>query len=217
MTTDAVIRRLVDDLRPVRQLSSVLVRLAQWSVVVTAVLGLELVVAYARGIGVSHVTRAALPLAILPLGVALVAAAAALWQSIPGRAHLSTLTASLALFTLWAGWLAAATAAGPPTSLTIWMAAPAARCAAHISASGVPVGVALLWLVRAGAPLNGAQAGMLVALSAGASGALATGLTCPSTSAAHLLLWHAGSVLAIAIAGTGMRRWLTAWSLPPRA
>ena len=84
----------------------------------------------------------------------------------------------------------------------------------HVAASGIPGGVALLWLVRAGATLNGVQTGILIALAAAASGALATQLTCPNPSAGHLLLWHAGSVLAIALTGIKMRRLLTAWSLP---
>jgi hypothetical protein len=89
------------------------------------------------------------------------------------------------------------------------MAAPGARCAAHVAAAGVPGGLVLLWLVRAGAPLSGAQSGILIALAAGASGALATHLTCPNQSPAHLLLWHAGSVLAIAISGIKMPRLVT--------
>jgi hypothetical protein len=141
-----------------------------------------------------------------------VAAAAALQQSIPGRADASLPAASSLVFSLWVGVLATAVALGPPPSFAVWMAAPAARCAMHVAASAVPGGVALLWLVRAGATLSGAQTGILIALAAGASGALATQLTCPNPWAGHLLLWHAGSVLAIAITGIKMRRLLTAWS-----
>jgi hypothetical protein len=217
MKTDVVVRRLVDELRPVRPLRPVPRRLAQWSIVVLAVLGVELGVAIARDIGFSGVTRPALlAQATLPLGVALVAAAAALQQSIPGRADASLPTVSLVLFLLWVGVLATAVAVGPPPSFAVWTAAPAARCAAHVAASGMPGGVALLWLVRAGATLNGVQTGILIALAAAASGALATQLTCPNPSAGHLLLWHAGSVLAIALTGIKMRRLLTAWSLPAR-
>ena len=115
MKTDAIVRRLVDDLRPVRPLRPVPIRLAQWSVAVLAVLGFELWVAIARGIDLSAVTGPALlAQAALPLGVALVAAAAALQQSIPGRADASLPTVSLVLFSLWVGVLATAVAKGPP-------------------------------------------------------------------------------------------------------
>jgi hypothetical protein len=212
MKTGATIRRLVDDLRPVSPLRPLAARLAQWSVVVMAVLGLEIVVALARGAELSGLTRATLLYqAILPISVALVAARGAFGYSIPGRARPSLLVAALLLFMLWAGLLATAVAGGPSPSFTAWMAAPAWRCAAHIAASGLPGGLALLWLVRAGAVLNGVQAGILIALAAGAAGALATQLTCPNLSAAHLLLWHAGSVLAFAITGIGMSRPLTSW------
>jgi hypothetical protein len=210
MRTADIISRLVDDLRPVRPLRPVHVRLAQWSVVVLAVLGLEVLVAFARGIDLSGVIQATwLSHAVPPLSIALVAAAAALRHSIPGRAHPSLLAASSLLVALWVGWLARAVAVDPFHSFPAWMAAPAARCAAHVAAAGIPGGLALLWLVRAGVPLSGAQSGILIALAAGASGALATHLTCPNQSPAHLLLWHAGSVLSIAISGIKMRRLVT--------
>jgi hypothetical protein len=214
MKTDAIIRRLVDDLRPVHPVPPVGRRLAHWSVAAVAVLALEIGVALARGIDLTSAIRPpSLAHAILPVALALVAAAAALRLSIPGVTHRSAVIAWVVL-TLWAGSLAAAVATGPPLALAAWTAAPAARCAAHIAAAAVPGCVALLWLMRAGATLNGRHAGLLIALAAGALGAVATQLTCPNQSGAHLLLWHTGSVLAIAISGIGMRRLLTSWNQP---
>jgi hypothetical protein len=212
MNTDATIRRLVDDLRPVPRPLSVAARIMRWSVVVLAVLVFEIGVAFARGTELVSVTGAAsLALALLPLGLAIVAAAAALQLSIPGRAHRSWLAAAWLLVALWGGLLAATIASGAPHSLAAWMAAPGAKCAAHVAVSAVPAGLALLWFARAGAPLDGARTGILLALAASASGAAATQLTCPNQSAAHVLVWHAGAVLASALSGSAAGRWLTAW------
>jgi hypothetical protein len=213
MNTDATIRRLVGDLRPVPPRWSDSARFALWGLVLTAGLAFEAIVAAWRGAAPRDATLATWFLrAILPLALALVAAAAALQSSIPGRAHRAWAAATLLLWLLWTGVLAAATAADPLRSATDWLAEPAVKCAAHIAASGLPGGLLLLWLVRCGAPLSVARTGILIALAAAASGALATLVTCPNRSAAHELLWHAGPVIAIAIAGAGASRWLGAWN-----
>jgi hypothetical protein len=213
MNTNATIRQLVDDLKPVAPRGSDAARIARWSVVVVAVLMVEMLVAFARGTALPDVSPATwLWQAILPLGIALVAAAAALQCSIPGRPHRWWLAAALLLCLVWAGVLAAGVAKSAPSPFAVWMTEPAAKCAAHIAAAAVPSALALFWFVRAGAPLSGVRTGILIGLAAGASGALATHLTCPNPLAAHVLLWHAGPVIGIAIAGSGASRWLTAWS-----
>jgi hypothetical protein len=215
MNADATIRRLVDDLRPVRRPPSAPARIMRWCVVVLAMMVFEIGVALARGTELQSVTGAAsLSRAILPLVLALVAGAAALQLSIPGRAHRPWLAAAWLLIALWGGVLASAVASGAPAPLAAWMAGPGAKCAAHVAASAVPAGLALLWFVRAGAPLDGARTGILLALAASASGAAATQLTCPNHAAEHVLLWHAGAVVVIAMSGSATGRWLTAWRRP---
>jgi hypothetical protein len=213
MNTNATIRQLVDDLKPVAPRKSDAASIARWSVVVVAVLMFEMIVAFVRGTAFPDVSLATwLWQAILPLGIALAAAVAALRCSIPGRPHRSWLAVASLLCLLWAGVLATAVARSGPSTFAVWMAEPAAKCAAHIAAAALPGALALFWFVRAGAPLSGVRTGILIGLAAGASGALATHLTCPNPSAAHVLLWHAGTVIAIAIAGSATSRWLTAWS-----
>ena len=213
MRTDTLIRQLATGAGAVWRLPPLRVRLRQWLLVALATCGVSAILAVmgsgGPGAAAGHPEFGVQ--ALVTFAAAVAAAASALLLSIPGRER-PWITRPLPLVVL-GSWVAGliALVIGAGASASVWMAPPAAKCAAHVLVTGAPPGVLLYLFVRAGAPLHERWAGLMVAVAAGATGALATQLACANRDAAHLLLWHALPVLALA--GAGMLRGVRAVGL----
>jgi hypothetical protein len=202
--TERLIRQLVADATPTRVTRPVRRRMAWWMAVTAIVTAVPVAVSILRGKGPAESALATefLGEAVLTLFIALSAAFAALTLSVPGRERpLITVPVPLMSYAAWFVWLVAGVITIPVLTAGTWLAPPAAKCAAHVFAAGLPAGAWLAWLVREGAPLALRRTGVMIALAAGATGALATQLTCVNRAAPHTLLWHAVPVFAIAAAG----------------
>jgi hypothetical protein len=202
--TELLIRQLVADARPTRVTRPVRTRLAWWVAVTAVVTAVPVGASILRGKGPgdSALATGFLGEAALTLIIALSAAFAALALSVPGRERpLITVPVPIVSYAVWLGWLVASVITIPVVTAGTWLAPPAARCAAHVLAASLPAGAWLAWLVREGAPLGARRTGVMTALAAGATGALATQLTCVNRAAPHILVWHAVPVFAIAAAG----------------
>ena len=201
MATDEVIANLVRDLQPVQPLPVPQVRLAQWGLVVVATMALV-----TAGIG----PRADLPArlatlsfpahSLLLLLVAISSAIAALAMAIPGeRVQPWRRWAPVAAGLAWAAclfgelWFAA-------NGEGLWPGIEGVGCVAKAFAFGVTPGMALMIMIGRSAPGDVPATMVFAGLAAAAVGALGVELTCPMTSPGHLLIWHAGPVVAAALA-----------------
>jgi hypothetical protein len=212
--TERLIRRLVADAMPTPVTRPVSTRLAWWVAVTAVVTAVPVSVSILRGKGPGESALATgfLGEAALTLIIALSAAFAALTLSVPGRERpLITVPVPVVSYGAWLVWLAAGVSTIPVLTAGTWLAPPAAKCAAHVLAASLPAGAWLAWLVREGAPLRPRLTGVMTALAAGATGALATQLTCVNRAAPHILLWHAVPVFAVAASGVLMAGLLAAW------
>lgn len=75
------------------------------------------------------------------------------------------------------------------------------RCLLQGVASGLGVGAALFFWLKAGAPTSPTRAGWVVGIAAGAAGATIVALHCATDDVVHIALWHGAAVLFSAIAG----------------
>ena len=75
------------------------------------------------------------------------------------------------------------------------------RCLMQGVVSGLGVGAALFFWLRAGAPTSPTRAGWVIGIAAGAAGATIVALHCASDDVVHIALWHGAAVLLSAIAG----------------
>jgi len=210
-----LIDRLVRDVTPVRPLAPPAVRVARWALVSTVCVGAGVALAHVRhDIGASMWTTSFLVQAGLLLTASLFGATAALVVGVPGaQPTWATRWVPLGAIAAWAAWLVESIAT-QPDHLRVWWPGPAVHCAATVTLLALLPGLLLWSLVRRAAPLRPAWAGLLATLTAAAAGALGTQLICPRNDAAHLLLWHAAPVMAMAIAGIQVGRRFLHW--PPR-
>lgn len=84
-------------------------------------------------------------------------------------------------------------------------------CLASIPALGLPILVVCLAVLRRAAPADGAWAGMLAGLFAGACAALTYASHCPDDSPLFVAVWYGAAVMALVAAGGGAGRMLLRW------
>ncbi|MEO7191519.1 MAG: NrsF family protein [Vicinamibacterales bacterium] len=205
MRTDDLIANLADGLAPVKPLSPPSVRFLWWCVLAAAC-GAAGVAVFGGRPGLGTLLRQPFFawLVVLPLGMAAVAAAAALVLAVPGAERSRALRSSaVAVGGIWAVLLLAAVArAGNGfANASHWPI-----CVSRVVAIGLIPAVALLGMLRRAAPLRPAWASALAASAAMATGAAAIQLICPIDDAAHSLLGHFGPVLLMA----GLGAWQAA-------
>ena len=75
------------------------------------------------------------------------------------------------------------------------------HCLAQGVVSGLGVGAALFFWLRASAPTSPTRAGWVIGIAAGAAGATIVALLCSSDDLVHITLWHASAVPFSAIIG----------------
>src|SRR5262245_51571909 len=212
MKTDDLIDELGCDVTVVRPLPAPGIRTALWTVWAVAYLVVVAVMMFAS-MSSSGVTPT--PLYLVQQGAALVtgimAARAALVSVIPGANNrvwaMPAMGATVwGLSLLWGGVhdLRVSGTLGV-TSQSDW------PCVVSMTVGGLVVGAPLVWMLRRGAPLTPHLTAFLAALAALSVANIEACLTRPHAFALTVLLWHGGTVAAIAalsaLTGTRWLRW----------
>jgi hypothetical protein len=201
---EAVRQSVADELRPVRPLPAVwkrwLVVLAVTTVICTAALTM---VPFRADMG-------ELPMwlswgcSLLQLLIGLALVALALREAVPGHA------APLGVLVGVAG---GGTALQVIVGLATWMHSTGASldavdamalgmgCLKHDSVMALPVLVVTLVLVFRALPMRAPVAGMLGGAGAGIGADAVTHLLCPFSALRHVLVWHTGAIVLLAITG----------------
>ena len=210
MKTDELIDRLGRDVTVTRPLQTPGMRTAVWMVWALSYLILVAVMMFAV---MSSAGVTPTPLYLVQQSAALVtgimAARAALASVIPGANDRVWVVPAIGVATwaaalLWAGVLdLQASGTLGVTSQSDW------PCVASMTVGGLLVGAPLAWMLRRGAPLTPNLTVGLAALAALSVANIEACLTRPHAFALTVLLWHGGTVAAIAAlcALTG-KRWL---------
>jgi hypothetical protein len=210
MKTDELIDRLGRNVTVTRPLPAPGIRTALWTVWAVGYLVVTAVMMFAV---MSSAGVTPTPLYLVQQGAALVtgimAARAALASVIPGASNRVWAMPAIAaavwgLSLLWAGVvdLQVSGTLGM-TSQSDW------PCVVAMTIGGLVVGAPLVWMLRRGAPLTPGLTAFLAALAALSFANIEACLTRPHAFALTVLLWHGGTVAAVAAlcALTG-GRWL---------
>lgn len=207
--TAALIARLTAEVRPVRRSWPPSARFLGWLALELVVLGAALAVLGFRP-GLAHDLGGVLgPEVALLLGLGLVNGLLALLAAVPGREPSPALAAASVI---GLAGLAVVYACGPAIAQSGHRFGAGWPCAARTIAVAALPWLALLVVVRRGATLVPAQAGLLAASAAFFVSAAALRLVCPLDAREHLLVWHMGPVALGLVASLVIgRRWLARW------
>ena len=210
MKTDELIDRLGRDVTVAQPLPAPGIRTAMWTVWAVSLLLVAAVMMFAV---MSSAAVTLTPLYLVQQSVALVtgimAARAALASVIPGSNKRVWVLPAIGAAVwggslLWAGMLdLQASGTMGVTSQRDW------PCVVSMTVGGLVVGSPLIWMLRRGAPLTPGLTAFLAALAALSFANIEACLTRPHAFALTVLLWHGGTIAAVAAlcALTG-RRWL---------
>jgi hypothetical protein len=210
MKTDELIDRLGRDVTVTRPLPTPGMRTAVWMV---WAVGFLIVVAVMMLATMSSALVMPTPLFLVQQSAALItgimAARAAFVSVIPGTRNRTRVMPAIGAAAwggslLWAGVLdLQASGTLGVTSQTDW------PCVASMTLGGLAVGAPLVWMLRRGAPLTPRVTACLGALAALSLVNIEACLTRPHAFALTVLLWHGGTVAAIATLCVLMsHRWL---------
>lgn len=218
MRTDELIDRLGRDATVARPLPAPGIRAAVWMV---WAVGYLVVVAMMMFAVMPSAGVAPAPLYLVQQGAALVtgilAARAALASVIPGANDRVWVLPAIGVAT-WAGALLWASGLDLRASGTLGVTSQSDwPCVVSMTVGGLLVGAPLAWMLRRGAPLSPNLTVGLAALAALSVANIEACLTRPHAFAVTVLLWHGGTVVAIATlcALTG-HRWLRWPDMAPR-
>ena len=214
MRTEDLIQELVSEVRPVERLRPVAARLLAWVVLAALSFGVVLFLMGVRrdlGDGADQADFAFE--AALLIMTAMSAAIGALVISIPGAerspmVRWAPVIAALASVLWAAGELVYAAAVGAPTGRLTF----AWHCVYKTASVGAIPGIALFLMVRRGAPLRAAWAGLLAVLATAAVGVLGANVICPNDRPLHMLLWHVAPLMLFAGLGAALGAWLLKWN-----
>jgi hypothetical protein len=210
MKTDELIDRLGRNVTVTRPLSPPGTRTVMWMVWAMTYL---VVVTVMMFVVMSSARVMPTPPYLVQLSAAIltgiVAARAAFLSVIPGATGRVWVLPAIGVAT-WAAALLWASAVDLNVSGTLGVTSQSDwPCVASMTVGGVIVGAPLVWMLRRGAPLTPGLTAFLAALAALSVANIEACLTRPHAFAATVLLWHGGTVAAVAAlcALTG-RRWL---------
>jgi hypothetical protein len=199
MKTDELIDRLGRNVTVTRPLPAPGIRTALWMVwaVIYLVVGAVIMFAVMSSAGVMPT-----PLYLVQQGAALatgvMAARAAFGSVIPGGSDRPWVMPAIGAAVwagslLWAGVLdLQASGTLGATSQSDW------PCVASMALGGLVVGAPLVWMLRRGAPLTPGLTAFLAGLAALSFANIEACLTRPHAFALTVLLWHGGTIAAIA-------------------
>jgi hypothetical protein len=199
MKTEALIRELAGQVRPVSPLRRPGVRFAGWAAVAVAwlALGVGTVGLRADLAVVARVPAFWVDLA-LPVLLGLATIFAAFVASVPGgKRRGSTFVVAVALAT-WLALVGAELALGDHGRA----AGPGLKCVRNLVAFSTPPGALLYVLLGRAAPLERGWTGLLAALGTAALAHAGTRFVCHNDGALHILVWHCACVLLLG--GMGM-------------
>jgi hypothetical protein len=211
--TDKLIDQLAASARPVRQLSSPGRRTLIWMLISMAIMTVLVLVMGSRP-GLSAIT--ATPSATLEWAAGLLtgvlAAYAAFQISVPGRspswAWLPLPSAIIWLAGIGLGCLQNFSAQGAGAFA---MEAQSSECALAITMTSLPLGLALLLMVRHAGVVRPGPTALLRALGAAAISAAGVSLIHQGENALMVLLWHGGAVVLLSILSWLFGRQLFSW------
>lgn len=110
---------------------------------------------------------------------------------------------------LWAWALGVLWAADPGERVALVLGETWRTCVFNVTATALPVGVALFWALRGLAPTRPVLSGALAGWLAGALGAAVYALHCPEMAAPFLAVWYVlGMAVCAALGALAGRRWL---------
>lgn len=201
MATDELIANLVRDLKPVRPLPLPRRRLASWAVIVgVAAAGVVAAIGLRVNLAVSLSTITFQVHVWLLLLCAATSAAATLMLVMPGE-RVTWLRRWLpaTAVSAWVIWLAGELWISAVNGERLAPGWVGAACVAKAVAFSVTPGIALMIMLGRGAPGETRATMVFAGLAVAAVGALGVELTCPLTSPSHLLVWHAGPVIAVVV------------------
>jgi hypothetical protein len=207
----ALVRQLSSELTRCRPLWPVSVRLGLW-------VGLDVgVIAWVVINTTNHfVAKLNQPYYLIEvvffMVAATVSAALALRSAIPGRAA-ATSAAVIAITLVLIATIAVTIAQPIDTNYQLGdFARTGLRCARVTLMLGALPWLALWWLVRRGAPLNGRLSGLFVGSGALLFSFAVMRIACPIDEPLHLLTWHLlPSLLVIALSAIAGSFWLRFW------
>lgn len=110
---------------------------------------------------------------------------------------------------LWLWALAVLVQAEPGGRMALVLGSTWRGCVFNVTATAVPVGLALFWTIRGLAPTRPAWTGAVAGWLAGAVGAAVYALHCPEMAAPFLAIWYVLGMAVCAMLGAiAGRRWL---------
>jgi hypothetical protein len=206
MTRDDIIASLVAELAPVRRLRSADTRASLWAGLAIVCISLG---CYCLG------TRADLPRKLLDvhylaesaalLAMAALAARDVFHASVPGSARSPGLRTAPAIAGLvWIVLVVLRWLAGPREFASSWAAG--LPCVARIAGLALVPAVAIVAMLRRGAPAMQRRTGLLSFVAAAALGVAGAQLLCARDESAHVLIWHAGPLALAALIGFAVGR-----------
>jgi len=203
METNDLIKGLVRNLEPVSPLPLPTVRLRRWMLASVAASAAVVAVIGRRADLATMMFAQPFQAHVAFLVVAAISsAAAALALAIPGESVSRWRRAAPLIATgAWLAWLAGEVLPLAAAGGATWPAA-GWGCVAKSFAIGAAPGLLLAVMVGRGAPADVRATVTFAALAAAAVGALGVELTCPLDGPMHLLLWHAGPVMALVMLAT---------------
>jgi hypothetical protein len=216
--TDLLIVELARDLRPVKPLSSPLLRFSRWLAAVMVVAALGIWLLGPRADLASAIANAVYDARfVLTVAAGIFAGAAAFVLSVPAAEHYRAQRiipfAFASAWTLLLGFLLVGGGRGVERLLAFPVNWP---CGYKILAFSVIFGSALLIGLRRAAPLEPTWTAALAALSSTALAAAATQLICPVDDAAHQIVGHVMPVTVLALVFTVIGFRALKWPRSPR-
>jgi hypothetical protein len=198
MATNDLIAELVRDLRPVHPLPLPQVRATQWALMSAAIVAAVTTAIGLRADLIAAATAPPFQMHVLLLLIAAIgSAAAALASAVPGEPTTlwRRIAAPLAVFG-WCLWLSGEVWGFAAAGEAWWPIAAGWGCVAKTVAIGLVPGALLFVMIAKADPADLQRTSVFAALASAAIGAIGAEVTCPLTNPMHLLLWHAGPVVA---------------------
>ena len=212
MDTEKLIQTLVETAQPVRPLSRPWVRTALWLAVATPYMALVVIVVTPRADLIAKMSEARYPIeqfAALATGIA--AAAAAFATTIPGYSRKVLLLPVLPL-TAWLGALGQGCVEAwmqfGPSGLSL---RPDWFCLPGIVLVGAIPAIAMVVMLRRGAPLFPCLSTALAALAAAGLGNFGLRFFHPQDASLMVLVWQFGSVFMLAALAGCLGRYVLNW------
>ena len=207
MNTDDLIGRLAADLHPVQRLAPPLVRAAGWIGFAVLVVAICVAVLGPRHDLMERLSRPhEVAQLVFALATGVLAAIAAFELSLPDRssrwALLPLPTAGAWVGSLGLGCLADVEREGPQALVlgTSW------GCLRFIVMMGVPLALALVWMLRHAGPIRPVPVAVLGGLAGAAISAVGLSLFHHLDAAAMVLAWHGGSTVLVVLAFVAIGR-----------